>query len=125
MIDCRSSFAYTFNVRRYSEVMDTPGHTAGHIVYHFPQEAKVQRCKLTPGPGARLHPPCCSACRLALQHDEPPVNSALNMNMRRYSAVFVGDTLFAMGCGRLFEGDAATMWHGRCHTLPATPPRAL
>lgn len=23
--------------------------------------------------------------------------------------VFVGDTLFAMGCGRLFEGDAATM----------------
>ena len=25
--------------------------------------------------------------------------------------VFVGDTLFAMGCGRLFEGDAATMWN--------------
>ena len=24
--------------------------------------------------------------------------------------VFVGDTLFAMGCGRLFEGDAAQMW---------------
>jgi len=23
---------------------------------------------------------------------------------------FVGDTLFAMGCGRLFEGDAAQMW---------------
>lgn len=23
---------------------------------------------------------------------------------------FTGDTLFAMGCGRLFEGDAATMW---------------
>jgi hydroxyacylglutathione hydrolase len=23
---------------------------------------------------------------------------------------FVGDTLFALGCGRLFEGDAATMW---------------
>ncbi|MEM9221866.1 MAG: hydroxyacylglutathione hydrolase [Pseudomonadota bacterium] len=23
---------------------------------------------------------------------------------------FAGDTLFAMGCGRLFEGDAATMW---------------
>jgi len=25
-------------------------------------------------------------------------------------AVFTGDTLFAMGCGRLFEGDAPTMW---------------
>ena len=24
--------------------------------------------------------------------------------------IFVGDTLFAMGCGRLFEGDARTMW---------------
>ncbi|MEO1206707.1 MAG: hydroxyacylglutathione hydrolase [Pseudomonadota bacterium] len=23
---------------------------------------------------------------------------------------FVGDTMFAMGCGRLFEGDAKTMW---------------
>ena len=23
---------------------------------------------------------------------------------------FTGDTLFVMGCGRLFEGDAATMW---------------
>ena len=25
--------------------------------------------------------------------------------------MFVGDTLFAMGCGRLFEGDAPTMWN--------------
>lgn len=25
-------------------------------------------------------------------------------------AAFVGDTLFALGCGRLFEGDARTMW---------------
>ncbi len=26
-------------------------------------------------------------------------------------AVFTGDTLFAMGCGRLFEGDPPTMWN--------------
>ncbi len=26
------------------------------------------------------------------------------------NAVFTGDTLFAMGCGRLFEGDPPTMW---------------
>jgi hydroxyacylglutathione hydrolase len=45
-------------------VFDTPGHTRGHIVYHF------------------------AAAR----------------------AGFVGDTLFALGCGRLFEGTPAQMW---------------
>src|SRR5690606_29661055 len=45
-------------------VRETPGHTRGHIVYHFPDD------------------------RIA----------------------FVGDTLFAMGCGRLFEGTPAQMW---------------
>jgi len=45
-------------------VRETPGHTRGHIVYHFPDD------------------------RVA----------------------FVGDTLFAMGCGRLFEGSPAQMW---------------
>jgi hydroxyacylglutathione hydrolase len=45
-------------------VFDTPGHTRGHIVYHF------------------------AAAR----------------------AAFVGDTLFALGCGRLFEGTPDQMW---------------
>ena len=45
-------------------VFDTPGHTSGHIVYHF--------------------------------------ESA--------HALFAGDTLFAMGCGRLFEGTPDQMW---------------
>lgn len=26
-------------------------------------------------------------------------------------ALFCGDTLFRLGCGRMFEGDAATFWH--------------
>ena len=47
-----------------ARVLETPGHTAGHISY-----------------------------LLADDH-----------------IVFVGDTLFAMGCGRLFEGDAAQMF---------------
>ena len=47
-----------------ARVFDTPGHTRGHIVYHF------------------------AAAR----------------------AAFVGDTVFAMGCGRLFEGTPAQMW---------------
>ncbi|MEM1370769.1 MAG: hydroxyacylglutathione hydrolase [Pseudomonadota bacterium] len=46
------------------EVLDTPGHTSGHISFYVP--------------GAGV--------------------------------AFVGDTMFAMGCGRLFEGDARTMW---------------
>ena len=35
-------------------------------------------------------------------------------------ALFCGDTLFALGCGRLFEGDAATMWRslGKLMALP-------
>ena len=45
-------------------VMSVPGHTAGHIAFHFAEDA----------------------------------------------AIFTGDTLFAMGCGRLFEGDAAEMF---------------
>jgi hydroxyacylglutathione hydrolase len=35
-------------------------------------------------------------------------------------ALFVGDTLFAMGCGRLFEGTAAQMWSSLCR-LRALP----
>jgi hydroxyacylglutathione hydrolase len=36
------------------------------------------------------------------------------------AVAFVGDTLFAMGCGRLFEGTAAQMWDNlqRLATLP-------
>jgi hydroxyacylglutathione hydrolase len=45
-------------------ILETPGHTAGHIVYYFANEP----------------------------------------------ALFCGDTLFVMGCGRLFEGTAQQMW---------------
>lgn len=38
----------------------------------------------------------------------------------RAKAVFVGDTLFAMGCGRLFEGTAAQM-HANLQRLAALP----
>lgn len=45
-------------------VIETPGHTSGHIAVHFAESR----------------------------------------------ALFCGDTLFAMGCGRLFEGTPAQMW---------------
>jgi hydroxyacylglutathione hydrolase len=39
-------------------------------------------------------------------------------------AVFVGDTMFAMGCGRLFEGTAGQM-HSNLQRLAALPPETL
>ncbi len=47
-----------------AKVIETPGHTLGHIVFHLPE----------------------------------------------HKLAFVGDTLFALGCGRLFEGTPAQMW---------------
>ncbi len=57
-----------------ARVLDTPGHTAGHIAYHLPD----------------------------------------------HGIAFVGDTLFALGCGRLFEGTAQQMWTslGKLRILP-------
>jgi len=40
------------------------------------------------------------------------------------SAVFTADSLMALGCGRLFEGDAATMW-ATLTRLAALPPDTL
>lgn len=47
-----------------AKVIETPGHTSGHIAYWFEEE----------------------------------------------DLAFVGDTLFAMGCGRVFEGTMTQMW---------------
>lgn len=48
-----------------ANIIETPGHTTGHIVFWFENDA----------------------------------------------VAFVGDTLFAMGCGRLFEGTPEQMWN--------------
>lgn len=55
-------------------VLDVPGHTIGHIAWHFPDSGFL----------------------------------------------FSGDSLMALGCGRLFEGTAAQMWEslGRMAALP-------
>lgn len=57
-----------------ARVMEVPGHTLGHIAFHFADDG----------------------------------------------AVFCGDTLFALGCGRLFEGTPDQMWDSLCalRTLP-------
>jgi hydroxyacylglutathione hydrolase len=56
--------SYAFGTHQ-AKVYDTPGHTRGHIVYHFEDDG----------------------------------------------VAFVGDTLFSMGCGRLFEGTPQQMWN--------------
>lgn len=57
------------------QVLAVPGHTAGHVAFHFAEDA----------------------------------------------VVFTGDTLFAMGCGRLFEGTPAEMW-ANMQAYAAMPP---
>jgi hydroxyacylglutathione hydrolase len=59
-------------------VLDTPGHTAGHVSYWLPDDA----------------------------------------------IAFVGDTLFAMGCGRVIEGNAQMMWQS-LQKLMALPPETV
>ncbi|GGA60954.1 hydroxyacylglutathione hydrolase [Sphingomonas psychrolutea] len=61
-----------------AQVMETPGHTAGHIVFHMAEDA----------------------------------------------ALFSGDTLFAMGCGRLFEGGPAQMY-ANMQRLATLPPETI
>ncbi len=58
-----------------ARVIETPGHTRGHVSYYFPDD----------------------------------------------HVVFVGDTLFSVGCGKLLEGDAPTMWSS-LEKLAALPP---
>lgn len=79
-IDKRVGEGDTFKFGSYDvEVMVTPGHTAGHIIYYIPA-AKV---------------------------------------------AFVGDTLFAMGCGRVFEGNMEQMWSGVAKIAKLPPETVL
>ncbi|WP_017931301.1 hydroxyacylglutathione hydrolase [Robiginitomaculum antarcticum] len=43
---------------------------------------------------------------------DTPAHTAghINYYFKEEDVIFVGDTLFALGCGRLFEGSAAQMW---------------
>ena len=57
---------------------------------------------------------------------EVPAHTAghIAYHIERAHIVFVGDTLFAMGCGRLFEGTAAQM-HANMQRLAKLPPDTL
>ncbi|WP_442679453.1 hydroxyacylglutathione hydrolase [Sphingomonas sp. ASY06-1R] len=55
---------------------------------------------------------------------EIPAHTAghIAFHLPQAELVFVGDTLFAMGCGRLFEGSAEQMWQAM-QLLGALPPQ--
>ncbi|AEG93421.1 hydroxyacylglutathione hydrolase [Ramlibacter tataouinensis] len=72
------------------QVLDVPGHTAGHIAYFHDPHAPSS---LPPG-GAQ--PPRGGPAAAGPDVDGTPL-------------LFCGDTLFSGGCGRLFEGTPAQM----------------
>lgn len=75
------------------QVIDVPGHTAGHIAYYLAPTLSASRDALPPE-GA--HPAWGGPAPDGLAVDGQPL-------------LFCGDTLFSGGCGRLFEGTPAQM----------------
>ncbi|MDW5444965.1 hydroxyacylglutathione hydrolase [Polaromonas sp. SM01] len=75
------------------QVIDVPGHTAGHIAYYLAPTLSASRDALPPE-GA--HPAWGGPAPDGLALDSRPL-------------LFCGDTLFSGGCGRLFEGTPAQM----------------
>jgi hydroxyacylglutathione hydrolase len=75
------------------QVMDVPGHTAGHIAFYMAPTLSASRDALPPE-GA--HPAWGGPAPDGPVLDGRPL-------------LFCGDTLFSGGCGRLFEGTPAQM----------------
>ncbi len=53
-------------------------------------------------------------------HTPGHTKDMINYYLPTEKTVFTGDTLFSLGCGRLFEGDASMMWNSLCK-LTALP----
>jgi hydroxyacylglutathione hydrolase len=59
--------------------------------------------------------------RARIIHNPGHTLGAISWFLEDGGAVFTGDTLFAAGCGRMFEGDPA-MFHASLQRLAALPP---
>jgi hydroxyacylglutathione hydrolase len=91
-------------------VIDVPGHTHGHIAYFYaPLESgdplKCAAARREPGRGEQ-------AAAAETGHPRADAREATRADARDEDkpALFCGDTLFGMGCGRLFEGTPREMW---------------
>jgi hydroxyacylglutathione hydrolase len=89
----------TTSPRAHFTVIDVPGHTRAHIAFF---EAGVD----TDDPGV-------DATHADVLHTNGQASTAVavpaSIGQNRPPRVFCGDTLFATGCGRLFEGTPAQM----------------
>jgi len=116
---------------RISQIWNThwhPDHTGGNAAIK-----EATGCRIT-GPAAEAHR-IPSLDRLVGEGDtvslgpltatvfEVPAHTAghIAFHLPEEGLVFVGDTLFAMGCGRLFEGNADQM-HSNLQRLAQLPP---
>jgi hydroxyacylglutathione hydrolase len=61
---------------------------------------------------------------VAVIHTPGHTRDMLNFHIPAEGVVFVGDTLFVMGCGRLFEGDGPMMWRS-LQKLMDLPPQTI
>ncbi|MGQ7843058.1 hydroxyacylglutathione hydrolase [Granulosicoccus sp. 3-233] len=62
--------------------------------------------------------------RVRAIHTPGHTTDMINFHFPEDALVFTGDTLFSMGCGRLFEGDAAMMLNS-INKLKVLPPETL
>ena len=62
-----------------------------------------------------------AGCDVQVLHTPGHTTDMLNYYLPQQGVVFTGDTLFALGCGRLFEGNADMMWQSlnKLMALPA------
>jgi hydroxyacylglutathione hydrolase len=119
---------------RISQIWNThwhPDHTGGNAAIKA-----ATGCKIT-GPAAEAariptldrqvaEGDIVSLGPLTAQVLEVPAHTAghIAFHMAGEALAFVGDTLFAMGCGRLFEGSAEQM-HANLRRLAQLPPETL
>jgi hydroxyacylglutathione hydrolase len=85
------------------------------------EAAKIPTLDRTVGEGDVVH-----IGAVAAQVLEVPAHTAghIAYYLPEAGITFVGDTLFAMGCGRLFEGTPAQMW-ANMQRLAALPPETI
>ncbi|MEM1077682.1 MAG: hydroxyacylglutathione hydrolase [Pseudomonadota bacterium] len=65
-----------------------------------------------------------SGHRVEVLHTPGHTTDMINFYLPAEGVVFTGDTLFVMGCGRLFEGDGPMM-HASLQKLTALPPQTV
>jgi hydroxyacylglutathione hydrolase len=110
-----------------------PDHTGGNAAIKAAAAAAGAVCTVT-GPAAEaariptLDRPVAEGDRVSLGAVEAvvmetPAHTAghISFHLPSEQVIFVGDTLFAMGCGRLFEGNAEQM-HANLQRFAALPP---